>query len=76
MQEIRNEGRTMIYVSHATGSVRKMCDRVLVLEKGVLGFDGDVEEGIRYLQYDDDDDINPQEEDDNDDVDEELGADI
>ncbi len=37
MQEIRDEGRTMLYVSHAAGSVRKMCDRVLVLEKGVAG---------------------------------------
>jgi ABC-2 type transport system ATP-binding protein len=77
MQEIRQEGRTLVYVSHATNSVRKMCDRVLVLEKGVLGFDGDVEEGIRYLHYDDDDDINPPEDDeDNEDMDEELGADI
>ena len=30
-----------------------MCDRVLVLESGHLNFDGDVDEGIRYLQYDD-----------------------
>ena len=35
-----------------------MCDRVLVLEKGVLGFDGPVDEGIKYLHYDDDDDVN------------------
>ena len=55
MQEIRDSGVTLFYVSHAAGSVRKMCDRVLVLEKGVLGFDGDVDEGIKYLQYDDDD---------------------
>ena len=27
-------GRTLFYVSHAAGSVRKMCDRVMVLEKG------------------------------------------
>ena len=32
-----SEGRTIFYVSHAAASVRKMCDRVLVLEKGVLG---------------------------------------
>jgi ABC-2 type transport system ATP-binding protein len=77
MQEIRESGRTLVYVSHATSSVRKMCDRVLVLEKGVLGFDGDVDEGIRYLHYDDDDDINPPEDDDSEeDMDEELGADI
>ena len=56
MQEIRESGRTLFYVSHAAGSVRKMCDRVLVLEEGRLGFDGDVDEGIRYLKYDDGDD--------------------
>ena len=73
MQEIRDEGRTMVYVSHAAGSVRKMCDRVLVLEKGVLGFDGPVDEGITYLQYDDDEDDATTLESA---VDEELGADV
>jgi len=52
MQEIRNEGRTLFYVSHAAASVRKMCDRVLVLENGHLAFDGDVDAGIHYLKYD------------------------
>lgn len=74
MQEIRAEGRTLFYVSHAAPSVRKMCDRVLVLEQGVLGFDGPVDEGIHYLKYDDEDgaDIDPND----DDSDAELGADI
>src|SRR4051794_16404377 len=74
MQEIRDEGRTMLYVSHASASVRKMCDRVLVLEKGVLGFDGPVDEGIRYLHYDDDDTDETETEEL--DADEELGADV
>ncbi|MBD8868723.1 ABC transporter ATP-binding protein [Nocardioides donggukensis] len=52
MQEVRDSGRTLFYVSHAPGSVKKMCDRVLVLDKGRLAFDGDVAEGIRYLKYD------------------------
>jgi ABC-2 type transport system ATP-binding protein len=73
MEEIRKEGRTMFYVSHAAASVRKMCTRVLVLEKGVLAFDGDVDEGIRFLQYDDDPDDNENEESE---MDEELGADV
>src|SRR5947208_2026313 len=62
MQEIKDEGRTLFYVSHAAGSVRRMCERVLVLEKGVLGFDGPADEGIRYLKYDDDDgdDVNSE----------------
>ncbi|HSV38785.1 MAG TPA: ABC transporter ATP-binding protein [Nocardioidaceae bacterium] len=75
MQEIKNEGRTMFYVSHAAGSVRKMCDRVLVLEKGKLGYDGPVNEGIRYLKYDGDDNDDPIDES-GDDLDSELGADI
>ncbi|GAB2885189.1 ABC transporter ATP-binding protein [Nocardioides pacificus] len=52
MQEVRSSGRTLFYVSHAAGSVRKMCDRVLVLEKGRLAFDGEVNAGIKYLKYD------------------------
>ena len=47
-----------------------MCDRVLVLESGRLNYDGDVDEGIRYLQYDDPDDTEENE------ADAELGADI
>src|SRR4051794_15789260 len=70
MQEIRQQGTTIFYVSHATASVRSMCDRVLVLESGRLNFDGDVDEGIRYLQYDDVDDNEENE------TDEELGADV
>jgi ABC-2 type transport system ATP-binding protein len=67
MQEIKKEGRTLFYVSHAPGSVREMCDRALVLVDGKLGFDGPVDEGIRFLKYDD---SGPDQ--DNDD----LGADI
>lgn len=61
MEEVRAEGRTMFYVTHAPGQVRKMCSRVLVLENGRLGFDGDVEEGIHYLHYDDNDDATDEE---------------
>jgi ABC-2 type transport system ATP-binding protein len=75
MQEIKDEGRTLVYVSHAAGSVKKMCERVLVLEKGVLGYDGPTEQGIKYLHYDEDDE--DETSDDLDDFDdEELGADI
>jgi ABC-2 type transport system ATP-binding protein len=70
MQEIRQQGTTIFYVSHATASVRAMCDRVLVLESGRLNFDGDVDEGIRYLQYDDADGDEENE------MDDELGADV
>ncbi|WP_299051115.1 ABC transporter ATP-binding protein [uncultured Nocardioides sp.] len=68
MQEIRDSGRTIFYVSHAPGSVRKMCDRVIVLEEGRVGFDGPTNAGIKYLKYD----SKPDE----DDTDDDLGADI
>ena len=73
MQEIRESGTTLFYVSHAAGSVRKMCDRVIVLEKGRLGYDGPVDEGIKYLKYDDDTEnaLDSEEE-----LDDEMGADI
>jgi ABC-2 type transport system ATP-binding protein len=70
MQEIRDSGRTLVYVSHAAGSVRKMCDRVIVLEEGRLGYDGPVDAGIEYLQYDSDPDTDEEHADD------ELGADV
>lgn len=76
MEEIRNEGRTLFYVSHAAASVRRMCDRVLVLEKGALGFDGPVDEGIRYLRYDDDETDTYDVDSVGDDLDSELGSDI
>ena len=68
MDEIVASGVTMFYVSHAPGSVRNLCNRVLVMENGRLGFDGDVEEGIHYLHYDESDEDNGE--------DDGLGADI
>ncbi|HEX2892932.1 MAG TPA: ABC transporter ATP-binding protein [Marmoricola sp.] len=70
MQEIRQQGTTIFYVSHASASVRAMCDRVLVLESGHLNFDGDVDQGIRYLQYDEDEETTEAV------ADSELGADV
>ncbi|MGH8963806.1 MAG: ABC transporter ATP-binding protein [Actinomycetes bacterium] len=55
MQELKKDGRTLFFVSHSPGAVRRMCDRALVLEKGVLGFDGPVGDGIDFLKYDRDD---------------------
>jgi len=73
MAEIRDSGVTLFYVSHAAQSVRKMCSRVIVLEKGVVGFDGDVDAGIKYLHYDDTEDVDPDDEQTSDG---ELGSDI
>jgi ABC-type polysaccharide/polyol phosphate transport system ATPase subunit len=39
---------SMIFVSHSMNSVRLFCDRVLVLEKGALTFDGEPKDAISY----------------------------
>ena len=51
MQEIANEeGRTILYVSHNMETIKNLCDRCIVLEKGKKIFDGDVDKGIEcYL---------------------------
>ncbi len=72
MQEIRDSGITMFYVTHAAGSVKKMCDRVIVLESGRVGYDGPVDEGIKFLHYDGSDDEPDAEEM----ADEEIASDI
>jgi ABC-2 type transport system ATP-binding protein len=77
MQEIRDGGRTLFYVSHSAGSVRRMCDRVLVLEKGRLAFDGDVDAGIKYVKYDEGTSTEDEPEIEGEDMaDDEMGADI
>ncbi|RHW28703.1 ABC transporter ATP-binding protein [Nocardioides immobilis] len=68
LEEVRASGRTIFYVSHAAGQVRRMCDRVLVLEEGRLVFDGGVEEGIHFLHYDGDDEEELADEETGDDI--------
>ncbi len=40
------EGRTILYVSHNMNTIRTLCDRCVVLDKGKVIFEGDVEEAI------------------------------
>jgi len=51
VRQFMDEGKTIIFVSHAAASVRAICRRVCVLEQGELAFDGDVEAGLAF--YDD-----------------------
>lgn len=41
-----NEGKTVLYVSHNMATIRNLCTRCIVLQKGKLIFDGDVEKAI------------------------------
>ncbi len=42
----REEGRTILYVSHNMNTIRQLCERCIVLDEGKLIFDGDVEEAV------------------------------
>ena len=45
-QAANEEGRTVLYVSHNMNTIRKLCDRCVVLDHGKIIFSGDVEKAI------------------------------
>src|SRR5207302_5234688 len=46
MAEIREQGTTVVVVSHNLNAIRQLCDRALVLHDGTMRHDGDVDDGI------------------------------
>ena len=46
------EGRTVLYVSHNMNTIRQLCDRCIVLDKGKVIFEGDVEQAINVYMFD------------------------
>ena len=49
----KDEGKTIIYVSHNMQTIRQLCSRCVVLDKGKVIFNGDVEDAINvYLKND------------------------
>jgi ABC-type polysaccharide/polyol phosphate transport system ATPase subunit len=50
MRRFRDEGKSIVLVSHDLEAVREMCDRVVVLEQGRKVFDGPVAEGIEVYR--------------------------
>lgn len=48
MKEIANSGRTILYVSHNMSTIRSLCDRCIVLNKGRKEFEGEVEKAIEH----------------------------
>jgi lipopolysaccharide transport system ATP-binding protein len=50
MEDVGNEGRTVLFVSHNMGSINRLCSRCLLLDKGQLVASGDNQSVIRqYL---------------------------
>ena len=42
----KDDGKTILYVSHNMNTIRRLCDRCIVMDKGTVIYDGDVEEAI------------------------------
>lgn len=57
IDEIRKEGRTIVFVSHNTSQVKRVCDRAVVLQQGQLAFSGTVPDAVHFLKYDEGDDV-------------------
>lgn len=49
--DVAREGRTVLFVSHNMGAVRKLCNRCVVLAQGIVFFDGVYDTAIqKYLR--------------------------
>ena len=51
IEEMTGAGRTVLFVSHDPNSVRRLCNRVLVIDAGQIAFDGDAEEAIAQYTH-------------------------
>ena len=56
IRAMRDDGRTLVIVSHSARQMRRLCDRGLLLEEGRLIFDGPVKEATALLFDEDDED--------------------
>lgn len=51
MNEVAGHGRTVIFVSHQMSSVKALCNRGILLRKGQVVFDGDIDSAVNlYLE--------------------------
>ena len=49
-EELKKEGKTMVFVTHSLGSAQELCDRSVWLSNGVIKMDGATNEVIeKYL---------------------------
>ncbi len=50
MLKFKDRGKTIVFVSHAADQIKTICDRVVVLNDGLIVFNGDVNEGLNYYE--------------------------
>lgn len=50
IDELKNEGRTLVIVSHDLDLVSRICERGVLIDQGELVFDGDIAEAVRRMR--------------------------
>lgn len=50
IRQFQREGRTIVLVSHSAEQIRDVCDRVVVLKRGEVVFDGPTDAGLKALR--------------------------
>ncbi|HAB65759.1 MAG TPA: hypothetical protein DCE23_00180 [Firmicutes bacterium] len=51
MKELRNEGKTMVFVTHSMGQVKELCNRAVWLSNGKIKMDGNPDEVVEaYIE--------------------------
>jgi len=50
LKQFQSRGGTLLFVSHAPSAVRALCDRVCVLDRGELAFDGATDDGLNFYE--------------------------
>lgn len=49
MQDIsKGEGRTVLFVSHNMAAIKQLCTKTIMMENGIMVFEGNTNEGIDY----------------------------
>ncbi|WP_457564938.1 ABC transporter ATP-binding protein [Caminibacter sp.] len=48
--EFKKRGKTIILVSHDIGVVKKLCNKIIVLDNHKVVYSGDIEEGVRVYE--------------------------
>lgn len=50
LDELRDMGKTVVFVSHAMGEVRNLCDRAMCLDRGQMVFEGTSAEAVHFYR--------------------------
>lgn len=50
VQDFRQRGKTIVFVSHSMGAVRQYCQRALLIQDGLLIADGPVDQVVDYYE--------------------------